>query len=109
MNRVLVTVDDHILTIVQIALHIEGYNVDRAENGKQTLEMIKQNEYDILISDIHMPEIDGIELAHKAKVIQPELHILLISGHNIESSTNGWRILRKPFRHDDLLRELENL
>ncbi len=109
MNRVLVTEDSHILTIVQISLHMEGYNVDTAENDKQALEMIKHNEYDILISDIHRPEIDGIELAHKAKVIQPELRILLISGQNIESSTNGWKILRKPFRHDDLLRELENL
>ena len=57
------------------------YEVDLAENGLEGLEKIKVNTYDLVLCDIKMPKMDGIELLEKAIGTQPDLTIVMISGH----------------------------
>ena len=57
------------------------WNVDEAENGAVGLEKIKEKEYDLIISDIKMPLKDGVEVLSEAMDYNPELTIVMITGH----------------------------
>lgn len=88
---------------VQRALASHGYAVSIAANGSDALALLNQHAYAVLITDIVMPQMDGITLALKAAALQPELKIILISGyaqermraHNIDALAQ--RIIAKPF------------
>lgn len=58
-----------------------SYEVELAENGIEGLEKITNNSFDLVLCDIKMPKMDGIDLLTKAMVIQPELTLIMISGH----------------------------
>lgn len=59
----------------------DAYTVEDAEDGALGLEKIKANDYDLVICDIKMPKMDGIELLDAVKKIKPEIPIVMISGH----------------------------
>jgi len=61
-------------------------NVEKATDGKQALKMIADREYDIIITDLVMPEIDGIQLLKKAKQLQPEAEVILITAYSSYNS-----------------------
>lgn len=67
---------------VSIFLSDIFHNVDLAENGQEGLEKLTQREYDIVITDILMPVMNGIEMIEKIKVLYPEQSILVTSAHN---------------------------
>ena len=56
-----------ILELIKEILSKEGHNVDTAANGKAALKLIKEKTYDLLISDVKMPDMSGIELLSKVK------------------------------------------
>src|SRR5690554_4029209 len=58
-----------------------GYRVFVASDGEEALEIIRTRPIDILVTDIRMPGMDGLELTGEAKAINPELKIIVISGH----------------------------
>ena len=58
-----------------------SYKVEVAENGLEGLEKISNHTYDLVLCDIKMPKMDGMELLTKAMEIQPELTMVMISGH----------------------------
>ena len=58
-----------------------GYTVFVASDGEEALEMIRSQPIDILVTDIRMPGMDGLELTAEAKAINPDLKIIVISGH----------------------------
>ena len=58
-----------------------SYEVELAENGIEGLEKITNNSFDLVLCDIKMPKMDGIDLLTKAMEIQPELTLIMISGH----------------------------
>lgn len=62
-------------------LSSEHYEVDIVENGKKGLDMLKENGYDVVLCDIKMPGMDGLEVMSKAAEIAPEVPFILISGH----------------------------
>lgn len=57
------------------------YNVTEAEDGLQGMELIKNNDYDLVLCDIKMPKMDGVEVLEKTQKIKPEIPMLMISGH----------------------------
>jgi len=71
-------------------LGYEGYKIDEASDGEEGLNKFRVKNYDLVLCDIKMPKLDGIEFLEKAKEINPEVPIIIISGHgNIETAVEA--------------------
>lgn len=82
MAKILVIDDEKpIRDALNNILTAEQYQVDIVENGKKGLEMLTENGYDVVLCDIKMPGMDGLEVMAKAAEIAPEVPFILISGH----------------------------
>ena len=92
----------------------EDYDVSEAENGLLGLEMIKNNEYDLILCDIKMPKMDGVEVLEKTKKIKPEIQMVMISGHgDLDTAVNTMRLgafdyISKPPDLNRLLNTVRN-
>jgi DNA-binding NtrC family response regulator len=82
MNTILIIDDEKAIrkTLVEI-LSYEGYKIDDAENGEEGLKKIKEKNYDVVLCDIKMPKMDGIEFLEKSLEFNPDIPIIMISGH----------------------------
>ena len=85
------------------------------ENGKDALDRLKQEPFTLLLTDIVMPLMDGIELARRASELDPELKIMFITGFaavtlntDLQAPKDA-RVLSKPFHLKDLVREVDRL
>jgi two-component system, cell cycle response regulator CpdR len=108
-DRVLVAEDDAaVRTFVTRALTHAGYSVTDVEDGKQALQALEIERFDLLVADIVMPVLDGIALALSAGSRQPDLRILLITGYptehqrarNLDALIHG--VIAKPFSLQEL-------
>ncbi|QLF68580.1 response regulator [Peteryoungia desertarenae] len=82
MARILITEDeDSLRSFVARALRLDGHETREAADGAEGLEKLKEEPFDLLLSDIRMPVMDGIELAHQAASSFPALKILLMTGY----------------------------
>jgi signal transduction histidine kinase len=83
MEKSLLLVDDEagIRKVLGISLADMGYHVVTAENGKEALRIFKQQSPSIVLTDIKMPEMDGIELLRRIKDLNPETEVIMITGH----------------------------
>ncbi|MCH5305683.1 MAG: sigma-54-dependent Fis family transcriptional regulator [Rikenella sp.] len=82
MAKILVIDDERsIRNTIGEVLEMEGHTVKKAENGVQGYEMIESETFDLVISDIKMPEMDGIELLDKLIENRPDTTVVMISGH----------------------------
>jgi DNA-binding NtrC family response regulator len=76
-------------TLTEI-LSYEGYKIDEAGDGEEGLKKFKEKAYDLVLCDIKMPKLDGIEFLEKAKQINADVPIIIISGHgNIETAVEA--------------------
>jgi len=82
-----------------------GYVVQQAENGQQALEMLDQKEFNVMVTDIRMPGMSGLELSTVALTRHHDLKIILVSGY-FQPQTLHHRFLQKPFRTADLDRAI---
>ncbi len=91
MVKILVIDDERsIRNTLKEILGFEGYAVEVAENGALGLEMAKATDYDIILCDIKMPEMDGIEVLEKIIELKPETTVVMISGHgNIDTAVEA--------------------
>ena len=117
MAKILIIEDEKAIRNVLSNIVIEedkNHEVDTAENGLDGFEMLTQNTYDLVLCDIKMPKMDGIELLEKAIAIQPELPIVMISGHGdldtaVESIKKGaFDYISKPPDLNRLLHTIRN-
>jgi len=82
MAKILITEDEDALrSFVARALRLDGHETHEAADGAEGLEMLATSKFDLLLSDIRMPVMDGIELAHRAHSGFPGLKILLMTGY----------------------------
>ena len=90
------------------------YQVEEAEDGVQALEKIKNNDYDLVLCDIKMPKMDGVELLEEVKKIKPEIPMVMISGHgDMETAIQTMRLgafdyISKPPDLNRLLNTVRN-
>jgi two-component system nitrogen regulation response regulator NtrX len=90
------------------------YNVEEAEDGMQGFEKIKNIDYDLVLCDIKMPKMDGVELLEAVKKIKPEIPMVMISGHgDMETAINAMRLgafdyISKPPDLNRLLNTVRN-
>jgi two-component system, NtrC family, nitrogen regulation response regulator NtrX len=82
MSSILIIDDEKAIrkTLSEI-LSYEGYKLEEAGDGEEGLKRIREKEYDVILCDIKMPKIDGIEFLEKAKELNPDIPIIMISGH----------------------------
>ncbi|MCL5023784.1 MAG: sigma-54 dependent transcriptional regulator [Nitrospirae bacterium] len=97
------------------ALKREGYLAVGAKNGREALEQIRGEHFDVLITDVRMPEMNGIELLGKVKEEQPGMEILVITGFGsidaaVEAMKKGaYEYITKPFNLDELIMKVKNI
>lgn len=115
MSKILVIDDERsIRNTLKDILEYEKYEVDLAEDGKKGLEMVKQTEYDIILCDIKMPGMDGIEVLEQLNSIAPDSPVVMISGHGnidtaVESIKKGaYDFIEKPLDLNRLLITIRN-
>ena len=82
MSNILIIDDEKAIrkTLSEI-LSYEGYKIDEAGDGEEGFRKFREKEYDVILCDIKMPKMDGIEFLEKAKELNPDLPIIMISGH----------------------------
>ncbi len=82
MSNVLIIDDERAIrkTLTEI-LSYEGYKIDEAGDGEEGLKKFKEKAYDVVLCDIKMPKMDGIEFLEKARETNPDVPVIMISGH----------------------------
>lgn len=110
MKKILVVDDEEsVCTVLKQMLESGGYAADVAYDGKQALDKLKSDNFDLLIADINMPVMDGVELLKRTKEILPDLPVIFVTGFGkdkiiIEAMKQGLAdFLQKPFRMDDVI------
>lgn len=115
MARILIVDDEKSIreTLKEILLY-EDYEVEEAEDGKKAFDLIKKFNYDVVLCDIKMPGMDGIELLDKVSEFAPELPFIMISGHGtietaLEATKKGaFDFIAKPPDLNKLLITVRN-
>jgi two-component system cell cycle response regulator CpdR len=99
---------------LQRALQRVGYDVESVGCGTEAIPLLEKDRYDLLLTDIVMPEMDGIELAQKASEIDPEIRVMFITGFAAVALQSGRaapeaKMLSKPFHLKDLVAEVDRI
>lgn len=107
--KILVIDDDpSIRNMLAIVLKKSGYDVTCTESGKTSLEKLKKESFDLVISDIKMPDISGIDLLKKIKIITPEIPVIMITAYaSANDAVEAMKLgaedyVTKPFSLDEL-------
>ncbi len=117
MSRILIIEDEAAIRRVLVKILSEentSYTVEEAEDGAAGYEKIKNTDYDLVLCDIKMPKMDGVELLEAVKKIKPEIPIVMISGHgDMETAINTMRLgafdyISKPPDLNRLLNTVRN-
>ena len=114
-KKILIADDEaDILEIVTYNLELHGYEVFTAKDGDQALKMAKEVNPDLIILDIMMPEMDGIELAQRCAEISPATKVMFITGFaavtlKANREAPQAKVLSKPFHLRDLVLEVERI
>ena len=96
MSKILIIEDEAAIRRVLLKILSEEnpyYKVSEAEDGLQGVELIKKENFDLILCDIKMPKMDGIEVLNQIKIIKPETPIVMISGHgDLDTAVQSMRI-----------------
>ena len=115
MIRILLAEDDQAMrAYLSRALENAGYEVVAVDRGTAALPLLEEEHFDLLLSDIVMPEMDGIELAQRCNDVSPRTKVMFITGFAAVSlRTNReapqTKVLSKPFHLKDLVLEVEQM
>jgi len=117
MSKILIIEDEAAIRRVLVKILSEEndtYQVDEAEDGAVGLDKIKNNDYDLVLCDIKMPKLDGVEVLEEVKKIKPEIPMVMISGHgDMETAIQTMRLgafdyISKPPDLNRLLNTVRN-
>lgn len=119
MKRILIIDDEPtILLMMKKMIERAGYKVDLASNGLNGIALLEKNSFDLVITDIIMPEKEGLEIISELRRDYPNIKIIAISGGG-RLSPEGYlvsadllgadRVLKKPFERKDLITSINDL
>ncbi len=115
MIRILLAEDEEAMrTYLARALQNAGYEVVAVDRGTAALPLLAAQDFDLLLSDIVMPEMDGIELAQRCSEMSPRTKVMFITGFaavTLKANQHApqAKVLSKPFHLKDLVLEVERL
>ncbi|MGN6375761.1 MAG: cell cycle two-component system response regulator CpdR [Sphingomonas sp.] len=115
MIRILLAEDDRVMREYLVrALERSGYAVAAVDRGTAAIPLLESESFDLLLTDIVMPEMDGIELAQRAGEIAPDIRVIFITGFAAVTLKAGQsmpqaRVLSKPFHLRELVLEVDRL
>lgn len=116
MNRILLAEDDNDMRRFLVkALERQGYEVVDFDNGAGAYERLREEPFQLLLTDIVMPEMDGIELARRATELDPDLKVMFITGFAAvalkpeSQAPQNAKVLSKPFHLRQLVEEVGKL
>jgi two-component system cell cycle response regulator CpdR len=116
MARILVAEDDDSMrSFLAGALRRAGHLVETAADGFEAITMLARAEFDLLLADVVMPGMDGVELARRAARDQPQLKVMFITGfaavalRGRSGMPGDPKILSKPFHLKDLVAQIDQL
>ena len=116
MKRALAVDDSATMrNLVKMTLEAEGFTVDTAENGQEALSLAKQNNYDIVISDINMPVMDGLKFLAEFRSMNRRTPVLMLTTETEAKKkeeakrlgATGWVV--KPFKPEDLVKVVKRV
>ena len=112
-QRILVVDDEASLLMTLVAnLELEGFDVSEAKNAEQALAELRTREFDLVLSDIRMPGMSGVDLCRAIHKVRPELPVVLMTAFSVESvvrdavNEGALLVLPKPFAIEHLVRIL---
>ena len=116
MHKIILAEDDNDMRRFLVrALESAGYEVVSYDNGRSAYDRLREEPFELLLTDIVMPEMDGIELARKATELDPDMKVMFITGFaavalNPDSQApKEAKVLSKPFHLRDLVTEVQKL
>ncbi len=113
----LLLVDDEIDLLEAVEDYLseeENFNVLTANSGNSAFEKLKNHDIDIIISDVRMPDGDGIELLEKAKAYRPDLPVIMVTGFSTQPKEDilekgAQAIWNKPVNFEELIKKINEL
>ncbi len=109
-GRILVLDDDPIVTLsCKRILGAEGYNISTVEKGEDALNKLSKEDFDVLISDVRLPDISGMTVLKEARILKPDTDVVIITGYpTLEDAKESTRLgaaeyIEKPFTPDFML------
>ena len=119
MAHILVIDDDPVLLqVIRLTLEAAGHTVLRCNNGRKALDIVSHRHTDLIVTDILMPEMDGVEMLRQVRRLRPDLPVLAISGGSRGNADDylgmakvfgATTTLSKPFHPQDLLTAVTEL
>lgn len=107
--------DEKLLEMLKTALESRGYRCETATSAKSALELIDKIPFDIMITDIRMPDIEGFELTEKAKKIRPDIAVIIMTAYIEEFSydsaleVGASDFIKKPFTIKELIARIQHV
>jgi CheY-like chemotaxis protein len=118
MARILVVDDEGgVRSVIRRVLETRGHTVVEAGDGRTALALQAQEPVDLVITDLFMPDVDGLEVVRELRVRGPDVPVLVLSGGDttgkmdllqVAEAMGAKRVLSKPFEVDELLKEVED-
>ena len=116
MARILVAEDDDSMRLFLAgALRRAGHTVEAAADGFEAITVLAKQQFDLLLADVVMPGMDGVELARRASRDQPQLKVMFITGFAAvalsagERAPAGAKVLSKPIHLREIVAEVERM
>jgi DNA-binding NtrC family response regulator len=116
MKKILAIDDEHIVRIsCQRALSGDDYEVKTASSGRDGLDLLEKEHFDLVLLDIKMPDMDGIEVLNKIKSEWPDTSVIMITGFStVETAVKtlklgAYNYIEKPFTPDALREALSEV
>ena len=117
MSRKILIVDDNpnMSSLLSEMLEVFDYESIRANDGLEAIEKVEQNDVSLVITDMRMPKMSGLDLLQKIKEKRPEMPVVVISGYALDDEGNNLLasladgFLNKPFKMSDIEKLLDDV
>ena len=116
MKKILIIDDEEIVRMsCERALQVEGFQTGVASSGREGLEILEKEPYDLVLLDLKMPDMDGMEVLGKIRSSWPHINVIMISGYStVDTAVQALRsgavnFIQKPFAPESLFSAIKEV